>query len=135
MFTGGLIYLGFRETSLLMFQWSNFIGLESVIYDYRLFVSTVNVNWPVWFVYSMPNVLWLISGILIFDAIWYKSGYRPLLIWVGFFCSIAIFAEIFQYFGVIPGTFDLLDLLPMVFIFFVYCLIFLKRKINYDNKL
>lgn len=131
MLLGGLIYLGFRDTTLIMFHWFFNLGLEDFIYRYRLYLSEIDFDWPIWLIFSLPNVLWLISGILLFDAIWSNSGFKQPLIWVAIFCSIAIFAEIFQYFGIIPGTFDLLDLLPMVLIFLLYFFILLRRKIYY----
>ncbi|WP_241080666.1 hypothetical protein [Natranaerofaba carboxydovora] len=47
---GGLIYIGFRPDTLLMFSWFQFLGIDSVVFVLRDYLSQFDlpswVNYP-----------------------------------------------------------------------------------------
>lgn len=118
---GGLIYLIYRPTSLIMFEWSHKIGIEDWIISLReQFGRTVMPNWVV---YSLPDGLWLLSYLIIIDSIWYKSHSILFYCFILALPVIALLSEILQLFGVINGVFDIIDFLFYILAFLFYLLI------------
>lgn len=106
---GGLIYLMFRDKSLIMFSWARSIRLNEAI-DYLRYKS-ISVEPYYWIKYNMPAGLWLFSYMLIIDAIWggTKCGKRVFYIYV--LPISALLSEFMQLYGLCPGTFDVLDVI------------------------
>lgn len=106
---GGLIYVLYRDKSLLMFSWFESIGLNSVV-DY-IRDKNVMIEPYYWIKYNLPAGLWLFSYMFIIDAIWSdsKSVNRKMFIWI--LPAVALLSELMQIFGLCPGTFDIFDLL------------------------
>jgi hypothetical protein len=59
---GGLIYLGYRNSSLRMFRWIDILQLTGIINSYRSYI--VNLSLPKWFIFSFPNGLWTYSFLI-----------------------------------------------------------------------
>jgi len=92
--------------------------------------------WSNLLLYNLPDALWCLSGLLLIRAIWLINT-RWRAIYVGIFIVIALLFEILQLFGIIHGTFDVLDLAFICFFAFLESVIFyllIKRRINYDEK-
>lgn len=106
---GGLIYIIFRSGNLLMFKWFKFLNIDHFISKTRLF--NTSDSFPNWFQYSLPDGLWILSYVLIMTEIWNKKITIHNLFWIIIIPVIAILSEFFQYFGLIKGTFDFLDIL------------------------
>ena len=106
---GGIIYALWRSQSLLMFQWLDAVGVARLVERIRADVLFIPV--PAWIRYSLPDALWAASGVFLFSAIW--SGSRSSLrhIWMCIAPSLAIGGELAQAAHLIPGTFDIVDLL------------------------
>ena len=110
---GGLIYILYRDNSLLMFDWFQHLGISSYINTIR--TNTENQNLYGWVKNSMPAGLWLFSYLFIIDSIWGKD--KSFIYWC-FLCFlpiIAILSELMQYFKLLSGTFDILDLISYSF--------------------
>ena len=113
---GGLIYISFRPTSLLLFHTLDRMGLMLLVADWRMWVAAFR---PSDFVlYSLPGGLWAASYILIVLSL-LNSAPTGLRLTVA--CSIplaGIVSELMQGWGMLPGVFDLTDLvcytLPML---------------------
>lgn len=101
---GGLIYLLFRNESLLMFKWFDNLGLLEQIKELRAAISPVKSILPNWIYYSLADGLWTYAFVSAY-LIYYKVDYWLLL---PFLLSIGV--EILQYFQLFQGTFDVLDL-------------------------
>lgn len=106
---GFMIYILFRQTSLLMFTCFDKLEFRGLIQDIR---STGTEYYVFdWIKNSLPDGLWLLSYMLLIDAIW--NGERVFLYYF-FLCLlpiIAIASEILQAFDVVSGVYDTLDLL------------------------
>lgn len=105
---GALIYPLFRGPDLLVW---NFLPKPSFWDQCRIplhgrgaFVSVLAG--------SGPDCLWLLSGIFLLRGMWF-SELKIQIAYIAVFYIIAAAYNIGQYFGVIPGTFDFLDLLTM----------------------
>ena len=105
---GGLIYLGFRNESLIMFTWANRIGASVWVQCWRDYCSHMVL--PDWVLYCLPDGLWSFSCILFFDAIWMDYKNKRFIFYASILPCIAIVLEFFQLFGILSGTFDPLDL-------------------------
>ncbi|TGK35899.1 hypothetical protein EHQ12_08540 [Leptospira gomenensis] len=118
---GFAIYLLFRPTSLLMFHWLDVLRLSSWILIFRETFRYLPM--PDWMIYNLPFALWMLSSMILIDSIWAdsKSNWRYIYIWI--IPTIALGSEFFQFLGWIPGTFDLDDVLILLF-----CAIFFIRR-------
>ena len=105
---GGLIYIFWRSETLMMFAWLEYLGLEKFIRSMR--DITLELSLPNWVLFSLPNALWLFSGLLLFDFIWGSEASVSKLFWFSIFWMIAICTEMSQALRLIPGTFDWQDM-------------------------
>jgi hypothetical protein len=130
LLAGMLIYVLFRHSNLLVYKIAGKPSFLEKIYHHPAQNRLMNI-----LAYNIPDALWLLSGILFIRALWLdqdkKSG-----IYILIFCFLAILWELLQFFGILPGTFDVLDLLAMVSAAFgerVFYTYFVKRRINYAD--
>jgi len=105
-----LIYILFRPTSLLLFHWINYFGFMDKIFIFRSYFSPVKDIIPFYLIYSIPFGLWVISYMTFIKIIWCESKSYSYDIFFWSVPIISFISEMFQYFGVISGTFDLTDL-------------------------
>jgi hypothetical protein len=111
---GGLIYLTYRTDSLLMFGWFNKIGLSDTIDLLRSNQLLQNLTIPNWIKFSLPDALWLFSFNYILLTLWNFNLNRQSAFWLFLAPTIGLFSEIGQLIGLVPGTFDLVDLLLLL---------------------
>lgn len=122
---GGSIYLLFRPKTLLMFKWVESLGLCEYIDRLRDMVSNITLNHIT--LYSLPDGLWLASYIIVVNTIVSKSNKHNLLFWSFLLPLIAIIFELLQIPGIIPGVFDVFDLICYITPLIIY-LIYLKHE-------
>jgi len=85
---------------------------------------------------SGPDCLWLLSGIFALRGLWFFEQ-KTQAVYIAIFYTIAAGINAGQYFGVIPGTFDFLDLLTMSGVALAEGVIYKfssKRRIQHDEK-
>lgn len=127
---GGLIYICYRSTNLLMFHWFKLMGIETCIETLRNNVEKNDVN--TFIKYNLPDGLWLLSYLLIVDNIWViKSKRYYIFILFLPFCAFA--SEIIQIFVHTIGTFDIKDILCYLCAFTVFYIIKFTERV-YNNK-
>lgn len=114
LFIGGMIYLAFRDDSLLMFRWCNEVGLTDAINSMR--ETTLSMPIPDFFRYCLPDGLWTISFILVVDALVEEHQ----IMWALSLPSVALFLEVLQSLHIIRGVFDWGDVLCYVIPIIVY---------------
>lgn len=108
---GGLIYISFRTKSLAMFQWFESISLDTAITSIRSITMPLEPNLPDWFLFSFPDGLWIFSYISLMLWLWKNDRNPTTIFWIFLLPSIAIVSEVGQLFQLLPGTFDLVDIL------------------------
>jgi len=111
LLVGGLIYLLFRTSSLKMFEWYNTIGLGTFTNKLRVLTLPFAYKIPDWILYSLPDGLWIFSYISLILFIWQNKISKNSLFWILLIPFIAISSEIGQLFRIVPGTFDLTDII------------------------
>ena len=106
-FLGGIIYLGYRSKTLLMFKWVNSLNISDTITSWRSF----STQYPLsdWVLYSLPDGLWLLSYMILIDAVWGTDS-KGLSYWLYILPFIGIASELIQIILPIMGTFDYIDL-------------------------
>lgn len=120
---GGCIYIAFRSTTLRMFGWFDDLGLHDFILGVRS--SSSSIHMPEIIRFCIPDGLWTMSYILFMDAIWSPDVKRQLI----FCCIIPLIgslSEILQYFGVVKGTFDVVDLSCYIVPYVIYLILRIK---------
>lgn len=107
--SGGLIYIIFRTEKLIMFRWFEYLNISQEIFALKRYCD--NFTLPDWIIYSLPDGLWMYSYTGILLEIWKCSVTRQNLFWIFSIPVAAILSEFFQFFKLIPGTFDFIDLI------------------------
>lgn len=125
LFVGGMIYIAFRSTSLVMFSWFNELGMNTTVESIRKISNSFSL--PYFIKYCMPNAFWITSYILVVDALVQIDNYR--LLWAMTLPVISIVCEILQIWKVVPGIFDTGDLICFIFPAVAY-IVFYKIKYN-----
>ncbi len=128
--SGGLIYVLFRQDSLKMFSWFESVNLSNSIFEMRLFTLPLSIYLPDWFLYSLPDGLWLFSYVSFLLVVWENVISKHNIHWVLLVPLIAIFSELGQLIKVIPGTFDVVDLCSYFLGAVLPILIFANLKTN-----
>lgn len=83
------------------------------------------------FIYNLPYGLWCVSGLFLIRAVW-LINIKWRKVYGGIFIFIVMSYVILKLPGIIPGTFDVLDMVIMGFFAFVESLIFnqfIRRKL------
>lgn len=106
-----------------MFRWFEEIGLHNFIMLVRN--SLYDIQIPMIIKYCIPDGLWTLSYILLMDAIWSPNIKRQVL-FCGIIPIVGGISEILQYFSVVKGTFDVVDLFCYLVPYVLY-LIFLVK--------
>ena len=118
---GCFIYLLFRSKTLYIYQWGHALGLSNTIDKLRKYVESWDVS--EFGRFCLPDGLYCAAYILTMDAIWHtdKRSIKYFIILLVPFITIS--SELFQYFGLVKGTFDLYDLMCYIIppiIYFLY---------------
>lgn len=127
-FVGGMIYLMFRSESLVMFRWCEVFHVKEYVDFVRM-----PYTFPQWFVYSLPDGLWLCSYVLFVSAIWdfnLKQGWP----YIFSLPSIAIASELAQAFDWMRGTFDWVDLLCYIIGLYSGCIVVKYSNLKFYEK-
>ncbi len=120
---GGGIYVAFRSTSLRMFDWFNYIGLHDIVLVVRSIANGIHL--PSTILYCIPDGLWTLSYIILMDAIW-SPDVKKQLLFGGIIPFFGVTLEIFQYFNLSRGTFDVVDLSLYIVPYVVYLILKIK---------
>ena len=106
---GCIIYLLFRSETLNLYLWCSALGLSDVVDYARVYVHNWNI--PDFVRYSLPDGLYCAAYILIMDAIWHDGDRLIKNFIIALIPTITVTSEVLQFFGLVKGTFDSLDLI------------------------
>jgi len=128
LLSGVTIYTFFRNiNNMFLFQ---FIQKPFFLDLLHKTVKTESL-WLNMFIYNLPYGLWCLSGLLLIRSIW-LSNEKWRAIYSGLFITIIMSYVILKLPGIIPGTFDVLDIFFMSLFAFVESItfyFFIKRRI------
>lgn len=125
---GGLIYLAFRPTTILMFHVADGMGLMPLIMAWRSLMAAWQ---PAEFwVYSLPGGLWAAAYILLVYGLLSRQSALLRLTIASSIPLVGVVSELLQGVHGLPGVFDWTDLLcyatPLVLLY-IYEIIKNKR--------
>ena len=115
LLSGSVLYILFRPTTLLMFHWADSLGLIESIGTIRSHTHTPNAYLADWVIYSLPYALWVLSYLFFVSGIWGKSTSSGRAAWYWGIPIIAITSELAQGLHILPGHFDPVDLIAIIF--------------------
>lgn len=134
---GGCIYLFFRADTLLMFHWAKNMQLTAALETIRTYTLPVKKELPGWVIFSLPDGLWNLSYVCLMFSVWEDDVNTKSIWWILLIPTIAILSELFQLINIVPGTFDLLDIIFYFFGFFLPFFLILKnnnsKNIQYEK--
>ena len=96
---GTMIYLLFRVSTLKVFTWLDFIGIDFLHSNLRKDSVNLIPLIPDWFIYSFPDGIWIFSYVILMISIWNFKMNAQSIFWIIIIPIIAILSEIFQFFG------------------------------------
>ncbi len=123
---GGCIYLLMRPPLLLIHKVAWDLGFGIIVQHGRMFVAGWAV--PNWFLYSLPGALWATAYILIIDAILSENSVQSRLLIAAFIPALGVGSELMQWAGLLPGTFDAIDMVFYAFPFLIYVIIEMMKS-------
>lgn len=124
---GAMIYVLFRTTNLLVFRWIEAIGLLQFTLQLRQLCSGVAL--PDWLLYSLPDGLWVFAFTRWIILIWDRA---PPLAWLVIGAALGVGGEFGQVIGIVPGTYQHLDMVFYISGFFAACL---QTEIRHESPL
>ena len=112
---GGVIYIAFRSSSIILFNWIDYIVLIDPVENLRIVTLPYKEYLPEWFLYSLPDGLWMFSYSCIVLVIWKRKITKYSLLWLLSLPMISILLEVLQYYDYFNGTFDIIDIVFFIF--------------------
>ena len=106
---GGLIYLAFRPTTILLFHIADGMGLMPLIAQWRSLMATWQPS-EFW-VYSLPGGLWASAYILLVYGLLERQSTLLRLTIASSIPLVGVISELLQGAHCLPGVFDWADLL------------------------
>ena len=112
---GGVIYIAFRSSNIILFKWIDYIVLIDPVENLRIVTLPYKEYLPDWFLYSLPDGLWMFSYSCIVLVIWKRKITKYSLLWLLSLPMISILFEVLQYYNYFNGTFDIIDIVFFIF--------------------
>ena len=128
--TGTLIYLFFRNDSLLFFKWFDVFTSNPILKSVREYTLALNSFLPDWFLFSFPDGLWIFSYVCLVFLIWGNKINKNIILWILIILLLALTHEFGQLFEIFSGTFDYLDILFYVLGISIPVLFFTNIKLT-----
>jgi len=110
IFLGGIIYILFRPSEAIFFNWIRTVGLDNWLNLARHKSLSLYQYLPEWIVFSLPNGLWAFAYALLITFIWSGSKSLSRYFWMASIPLLVLGFEILQYAKVMPGTFCMQDI-------------------------
>jgi hypothetical protein len=107
---GGIIYILFRVSEPLFFQWIRAAGSDKWFDIARQNLLPLGQHLPEWIVFSLPNGLWAFAYALLITGIWSGSKSWLRYCWIASIPLLVLGYEVLQFPGIIPGTFSIQDI-------------------------
>jgi hypothetical protein len=115
LLVGASIYTLWRSRHLLVFGWYRATGLGHLVEYVRHVAYPFRSAVPQVILYSLPDALWVYSFTAALALIWrFESKSLPRLIWLLIPSVLAVGAEFGQALHLVPGTFDLSDIISYI---------------------
>ena len=129
LFLATLIYILFRADTLFLFTWLDELGLKTLVNAVRQPFVGLSNHIPQILLYSFPDAAWSYAFTALMTLYWRDDPSTVKWIWIAFAAMMGVASELGQLFGVLNGTFDLVDLIAYIVapIAALYCCVSIKQ--------
>ncbi|PCJ51989.1 MAG: hypothetical protein COA70_13280 [Planctomycetota bacterium] len=110
---GSLIYVLFRSPSIQLFDWAGGIGMEGMVRNANSWASGTADSLPSWVIFNLPDGLWAYALTASLCLTWAERPCRERATWLALPLVLTTGSELLQARGIVPGTFDWLDVVTM----------------------
>lgn len=110
LFFGGTIYVLFRSDDIYFIDWLINQKIGPSLIEARSISIKFRSSLPHWFLFSLPDALWMLSLSLLMLNFWKNESFQNQMIWSILVPLIALLWEFAQYFNFLKGTFDWVDI-------------------------
>ena len=115
---GGMLYALFRSRQTLLLQLADATPLRDFLSHLR---ASCSICHPAdWVIYSLPGGLWSAAYILVTDALMRPLGRSQCWRWASVIPLLGAISELGQALHLVPGTFDVADLVSYLLPLFIY---------------
>jgi hypothetical protein len=114
LLVGGSLYVLYRPRTLVMFRWFDQLGVGPFVDRCRAAMAVPDGALPEMVVFCLPNALWLYAFVFLIGAIWQGQEKRLARLWIAVPVLLGLGPELGQLVGLVPGTFDILDVATSV---------------------
>ena len=108
---GAAIYVLWRSPTLQVFHWLEAAGVGSVVRALRAAAAPARSLLPPWVLLSLPDGLWVYALTAWLAQIWRGAKGRARVAWLSVGPCLGVGSELGQWAGLVPGTFDVADLI------------------------
>ena len=120
---GTVVYVGWRPTNLLVFDWMAIFGIPE-----KVFRPTLSL--PETLLYSFPDGCWVFAG-----TSWMLMIWRRIHPWIFVFVLLGVGSEFGPRIGLVPGTFEWNDIAFYIGGFTLSCIGYKYEKtLFFDNR-
>lgn len=126
-----MIYTLWRQPNHFLSYTFEQIGLSHAVLIAQEGLGTYDA--PDWMRYNLPDMLWMLSLVLMIMIIWDFQVSRQSLSWMGMSLIMALVYECLQITAWVPGVFDLLDLLFILLGALPVLLLFIKPNHRHET--
>lgn len=92
-----------------MFKWISASDSKYDLEEIRIAALSIRDLMPDWFLFSLPDGLWVFSYVSGLMMVWDNRLNRTNYFWIFIIPVLALGSELCQAFDAVPGTFDLMD--------------------------
>lgn len=128
------IYTLWGSRSFFVFRWYEELGLGSAIALLRKAAHPLKHFIPSFILFSVPAALWLYAATAVCLLLWARHRARVKWIWIAFPLALAAGSEIGQRFHIVPGTFDIYDLLAYATAAIAACTLLGRRMRHFSRR-
>ncbi|AWG24237.1 hypothetical protein FK004_02865 [Flavobacterium kingsejongi] len=114
LFIGGMIYILFRKSSLIMFSWIDNVEIQQEINSLRNHRLYFQNKMPEWIMFSLPDGFCVFSYMNLMFLLWNNQMNIKNSFWLLIIPIVAILSELEQLITLIPETFYMKDLVMYV---------------------
>ena len=125
LLAGGSAYILFRPDNTLLFWVLAKSGFADIMYHLR---AAVVIGLPGWTVNCLPGALWVCAYILITDTVMTGWPVRNRLQASSLIVAIGVVSELLQAASVLPGTFDVVDIVAYAAPYLIYVVLIIPKN-------
>lgn len=128
LLVGSCIYILFRTTSLRVFEWIGKAHLSDEVGVLRYKLQDIVID--DWILFCLPDACWSASYITLTDAIWKHAAAKSKVYFASIIPLIGVASELLQFFRVVPGYFDIIDIIAYILPLIIYIIIISHENNN-----